>query len=129
MAMESPEQKKILAKLHRDPSGEKVLALIDSDLIGKPLIHPQTKKKIIPSKKFYGGKEVDVDTALKLLFSYQNVNAFGSVIEFAIQKGRLDPDVPIWFELVSSPRKKIPHLLVLDVSESKGHPRSNLFAF
>ena len=126
LSSSSLEKKKVMAKIHHDPSGEKVLALIDRELIGETLMHPKKKKKIIPSEKFYGGKEIDIHVAMKLLFSYQNVNAFGSVIEFAIEQGRLVPDIPIWFEMISNPEKKVPHLMVFDVSHPKKPLKSEL---
>ncbi len=126
MSSLSSRNQKILAKIHQDPSGDKVLALVDPELVGETLIHPQTRKKIILTESFYGGKAIDAEIALKLLFSYANVNAFGSIIELAIEKGRLDGDVPIWFELASDPNRKVPHLMIFDVSLPKKSLKSKL---
>jgi len=80
----------IIGKLHTDTDGKEVLALCDSDLVGKKI--EEGKKQLDLTSSFYKGKEMKDDQLDDLLKVVYLINAVGTeVVEFLKQKKLVAP--------------------------------------
>lgn len=80
---------KVYVKVHETPEQGRVLAVCDSDIIGKTLKGEEISFSV--SEDFYKGDLVDMDRLLDLLGDEGNVNMVGnSVIDFAVRNGIID---------------------------------------
>lgn len=101
---------RIVFKIHRRNRSE-ILAVCDFSLLGQTISNDRARVKI--SEQFYLGQEISADDALALFRNYGNINAFGSVLELAIQKQVITEEACVWFK--TSDGKRIPHLLIFSI--------------
>ena len=102
---------KVLVKVHHYQNSS-VLAICDPDLLGKEVRDGKRCLKI--REKFYAGILTDVEDALQLLKSHDNINLIGTVVEKAVEKGLVHKDAVLWLnDQVSG--KKIGHVLIMRV--------------
>ncbi len=101
---------RILFKIHRKSRTE-ILAICDENLLGQELRNDRAR--MIISSDFYSGQEISAEEALRLMNTYTNINAVGSVLEYGIRNNLINEDAIIWF--TNEQGKKIPHLLIFSL--------------
>ncbi|RLG84585.1 MAG: DUF424 domain-containing protein [Thermoprotei archaeon] len=74
-----------------ESSGELIVAVCDSDLLGKTISDDKISVYIDPV--FYGGRLIDIEEALRLIDRSTIANLFGSkIVTAAMEKGLVHPD-------------------------------------
>lgn len=80
---------------------EMVVAICDEDLLGERLVAKRFDVKV--SEKFYGGRIIDCDTAIKLMESATIGNLFGkNIVALAEKHGFVSKENVLYI-------KKVPH--------------------
>lgn len=91
----------MIVKIHKGADGKKVIAVCDSDLVGKKFEEGDLQLDI--SNSFYGGEEKNEEDMTKELKQPCSVNIVGEKsIKFFVDKGLIDEESIIKI-------KKIPH--------------------
>ncbi|MBW2996131.1 DUF424 family protein [Candidatus Woesearchaeota archaeon] len=81
----------MIAKLHKSHEGRVILAVCDSDIIGK--CYEEGKKQLDLSSNFYKGEEMDEERILNLMKSVHIVNLCGEkAVKLGVKAGIIDKD-------------------------------------
>ncbi|MFX0090738.1 MAG: DUF424 family protein [Candidatus Hodarchaeota archaeon] len=102
---------KVLVKIHHYQNTS-VLAICDPELLGREIKDSSRCLKI--RERFYAGVSTDIDEALQLLKTYNNINLIGSIVDKAVETGLVHKDAVLWLTDQST-GKKIGHVLILRV--------------
>ena len=84
----------MIAKLHKSYEGKVILAVCDSEIIGK--CYTEGERQLDLSSNFYKGEEMDEKRILNLMKSVNIVNLCGkSAVELGIKAGVIDKEMVI----------------------------------
>lgn len=79
-------------KLHENFAGSRVLAVSDSDILGKEFEDSDTGIAVKVSHEFYGGEMMDAGEAIERIKAADNVNAIGTrIVDALIEERLVDP--------------------------------------
>lgn len=84
---------KVYVKIHETSGLGKVIAISDSDLVGKTLQDNEKDLSFTVSEDFYKGELVELDILPDVLKEGENINIIGNAsVDFAIKNGFVDKD-------------------------------------
>ena len=87
---------KFTMKKHTDTAGREVLAVSDSDLVGKTLYDDDREIEFLVSREFYAEEELDEQDVISALSSSGNINLIGNeIVDIAIKEKIVDEDAVI----------------------------------
>ena len=103
--------KKVYIKIH-DSDMAKIYAFCDPELIDKTLKSEKLTFYINP--KFYEGKLISLEEALKILVFYPNANIVGRLAYYAAKLNIVDKRAILWIH-DDKTKLKIPHIILMKI--------------
>ena len=103
------ENKKVYIKIHESDLA-KIYAFCDPELLDKTF--KSDKLKFYVNPKFYAGKLISLEEALKILVYYPNANIVGRLAYYAAKLNIIDKRAILWIH-DDKTNIKIPHIILM----------------
>ena len=103
--------KKVFIKIH-DSDLAKIYAFCDPELIDKTL--KSEKLTFYVNPKFYEGKLISIEEALKILVYYPNANIVGRLAYYAAKLNIIDKRAILWIHDKKT-NLKVPHIILMKI--------------
>ena len=79
------------AKIHGKDTSREIIAVCDSEILGKTLVDKEREIEFTVSKDFYGSENFEWDEIANSISNGRNVNLVGNeIIDLAIKNGLVD---------------------------------------
>ena len=79
------------AKIHGKDTSREIIALCDSEILGKTLVDKEREIEFTVSKDFYGSENFEWDEIANSISNGRNVNLVGNeIVDLAIKNGLVD---------------------------------------
>lgn len=87
------------AKIHGKDTPKEIIAVCDTDILGKTLVDREREIEFTVSKDFYGSENFEWEEISESISNGRNVNLVGNeVVELAIKNNLVDPKSVIEIE-------------------------------